>query len=179
MRKEQSIVYEIFQLINALKENFDQYYYTHNIYHFYVKNETLTYSTIFFRNNLLSKNQADRIWYDQQYGFGLNPLCNWIIMYTTGLYENHANWNLIKNHFGISDAQMEGLFGKKSKMYELFIIIQSSNKKINYNEIIIVGLVKDKFSKATDLYKAQWANFISNDPLVPVKKIFLFYNNYL
>ena len=89
-----------------------------------MKNETLTYSTIFLKNNLLTKVQADSIWNDDKYGFGLRPLNNWIIMYTTGLIESHENWNLIKNHFSLSDAQMEGLFGKKSKMYELFIIIK-------------------------------------------------------
>lgn len=165
LRDEQIIVYDIYKMINTLKDNFDSYYYAHSVFYFYIANNSLTLTTIFFKDNLLNNTQAFSMWGDKDYGW-MKPksLAFWMEIITSELFEKHPNWNILKSYFGLSDSQIELLVGKSSKLYELFYILQ--------------GIVLEKFQATKDLYKLQWTTQISNKPLLKEIPPFVSLQNY-
>jgi hypothetical protein len=65
----QYIAFELFRMISSMLTNFAPLYYSHGIFHYYIKNQTLTYNTIFLKDNLLTSAQADQIWTHNLYGW--------------------------------------------------------------------------------------------------------------
>ena len=65
----QYIAFEMFRMISSLETNFPSLYYAHGIFHYYTKNQSLTFSTIFLKNGLLTNDQANKIWGHNLYGW--------------------------------------------------------------------------------------------------------------
>ena len=65
----QYIAFEMFRMISSLETNFPSLYYAHGIFHYYTKNQTLTFNTIFLKNGLLTNDQANKIWSHNLYGW--------------------------------------------------------------------------------------------------------------
>jgi len=97
------------------------------IFSFYVSNKTLTYDTIFLYKNNLTPEQADALWTDGDYGWSSEvTLKAWVdiaagaVNHTDYQYTLHPNYHVLKNHFGLDDAQMS-------------ILVGSSHSKDGYN----------------------------------------------
>ncbi len=66
---EQRLAQKLFSIVKTMKEDFIPKYFAHSLYYFYISNQTLTYSSILRKGDILNQTQADSVWNDPDYGW--------------------------------------------------------------------------------------------------------------
>jgi hypothetical protein len=118
LSRSQLFVQTLFRIYYSFQYNFVPYLVNNYVFNFYIANKTLTYDTIFRFKDNLTPDQADQLWNDADYGWSkAETLRPWFdiaagaVNHTDYQFTSHPNYNFLKNHFKLTDAQMSILVG--------------------------------------------------------------------